>query len=173
MNHSSTPDACGEWHAIGGHRRRRRGTSMLCDRHQRQRLPPSCTCLRDCDEATGRCVWTLRTPPTWSHSPQCAECDHVGGRVWVRPVRRRRLPKDCGIERGRFRRMPDGDRRTRRATSPQRAGVNRARGAAGAAEHGGGACSARAFYTVYTEFRTEPYQYRVERQETPLERNIC
>ena len=90
---------------------------MLCDRHQRQRLLPSCRLCETFGKATDRCVWTLRTPPTWSHSPQCAECDHVGGRVWVRPVRRRRLPKDCGIERGRFRRMPDGDRRTRRATS--------------------------------------------------------
>ena len=42
VNHSSTPDACGERHAIGGHRRPRRGTSMLCDRHQRLRLLPSC-----------------------------------------------------------------------------------------------------------------------------------
>ena len=117
MNHSSTPDACGERHAIGGHRRRRRGTSMLCDRHQRLRLPPSCSCRRHCGKATARCVWTQRTPPIWSHSPQCAECDHVGGRAWVRPVRRRRLPQFCGIERGRFRRMPDGDRRTRRETS--------------------------------------------------------
>jgi hypothetical protein len=117
VNHSSTPDACGERHAIGGHRCRRRGTSMLCDRHQRQRLLPSCRLCETFGKATDRCVWTLRTPPTWSHSPQCAECDHVGGRVWVRPVRRRRLPKDCGIERGRFRRMPDGDRRTRRETS--------------------------------------------------------
>ena len=117
VNHSSTPNACGERHAIGGHRRRRRGTSMLCDRHQRQRLPPSCSCRRDCNEATDRCVWTQRTPPIWSHSPQCAECDHVGGRPWVRPVRRRASLQFCGIERGRFRRMPDGDRRTRRATS--------------------------------------------------------
>ena len=117
MNHSSTPDACGERHAIGGHRRPRRGTSMLCDRHQRQRLPPSCTCLRDWDEATDRCVWTLRTPPIWLHSPQCAECNHVGGRPWVRPVRRPASSQFCGIERGRFRRMPDGHRRTRRETS--------------------------------------------------------
>jgi len=90
---------------------------MLCDRHQRQRLPPSCSCRRDWDEATGRCVWTLRTPPIWSHSPQCAECDHVGGRVWVGRVRRPASSQFCGIERGRFRRMPDGDHRTRRATS--------------------------------------------------------
>ena len=117
MNHSSTPDACGERHAIGGHRRPRRGTSMLCDRHQRLRLPPSCSCRRDCVQRRERCVWTQRTPPIWSHSPQCAECDHVGGRAWVRPVRRRRWTQFCGIERGRFRRMPDGDRRTRRATS--------------------------------------------------------
>ena len=41
-------------------------------------------------KATARCVWTQRTPPIWSHSPQCAECDHVGGRPWVRPV--------CGVE---------------------------------------------------------------------------
>ena len=119
VNHSSTPDACGERHAIGGHRRRRRGTSMLCDRCQRLRLPPSCSCRRHCVQRRERCVWTQRTPPTWSHSPQCAECDHVGGRAWVRPVRRRRLPQFCGIERGRFRRMPDGDHRTRRGeTSP-------------------------------------------------------
>ena len=120
MNHSSAPDACGERHAIGGHRRPRRGTSMLCDRHQRQRLPPSCSCRRDCGKATARCVWTQRTPPIWSHSPQCAECDHVGGRAWVRPVRRRRWTQFCGIERGRFRRMPDGDHRERRETSQDR-----------------------------------------------------
>ena len=115
MNHSSTPDACGERHAIGGHRRRRRGTSMLCDLHQRLRLPPSCSCRRDCVQRRERCVWTQRTPPIWLHSPQCAECNHVGGRAWVRPVRRRRWTQFCGIERGRFRRMPDGDHRTRRA----------------------------------------------------------
>jgi hypothetical protein len=118
VNHSSTPDACGERHAIGGHRRPRRGTSMLCDLHQRLRLPPSCSCRRDCVQRRERCVWTQRTPPIWLHSPQCAECNHVGGRAWVRPVRRRRWTQFCGIERGRFRRMPDGDRRTRRATSP-------------------------------------------------------
>jgi hypothetical protein len=117
VNHSSTPDACGERHAIGGHRRPRRGTSMLCDLHQRLRLPPSCSCRRDCVQRRERCVWTQRTPPIWLHSPQCAECNHVGGRAWVRPVRRRRWTQFCGIERGRFRRMPDGDRRTRRATS--------------------------------------------------------
>ena len=117
MNHSSTPDACGERHAIGGHRRPRRGTSMLCDLHQRLRLPPSCSCRRDCVQRRERCVWTQRTPPIWLHSPQCAECNHVGGRAWVRPVRRRRWTQFCGIERGRFRRMPDGDHRTRRATS--------------------------------------------------------
>ena len=75
---------------------------MLCNRHQRQRLLPSCRlcethfwqgyrslCL---DHGLGM-VWTLRTPPTWSHSPQCAECDHVGGRLWVGRVgvRRRRF----------------------------------------------------------------------------------
>jgi hypothetical protein len=121
VNHSSALDACGERHAIGGHRRRRRGTSMLCDRHQRQRLPPSCTCLRDWDEATDRCAWTQRTPPIWSHSPQCAECDHVGGRPWVVRVRRPASSQFCGIERGRFRRMPDGDHRTRRETSQRTA----------------------------------------------------
>ena len=119
MNHSSALDACGERHAIGGHRRRRRGTSMLCDRHQRQRLPPSCSCRRHCVQRRERCVWTQRTPPIWLHSPQCAECNHVGGRAWVRPVRRRRWTQFCGIERGRFRRMPDGDHRTRRETSPR------------------------------------------------------
>ena len=93
---------------------------MLCDRHQRLRLLPSCRLCETFGKATDRCVWTLRTPPIWLHSPQCAECNHVGGRVWVRPVRRRRLPKDCGIERGRFRRMPDGDYRTRRETSLRR-----------------------------------------------------
>ena len=117
MNHSSTPGACGERHAIGGHRRPRRGTSMLCERHQRLRLPPSCSFRRDCGKATARCVWTQRTPPIWLHSPQCAECNHVGGRPWVRPVRRPASSQFCGIERGRFRRMPDGDHRTRRATS--------------------------------------------------------
>jgi len=90
---------------------------MLCDLHQRLRLPPSCSCRRDCVQRRERCVWTQRTPPIWLHSPQCAECNHVGGRAWVRPVRRRRWTQFCGIERGRFRRMPDGDRRTRRATS--------------------------------------------------------
>ena len=55
---------------------------MLCDRHQRLRLLPSCRLCETFGKATDRCVWTLRTPPTWSHSPQCAECDHVGGRVW-------------------------------------------------------------------------------------------
>ena len=118
-NHSSTPDACGERHAIGGHRRPRRGTSMLCDRQSAPapaaKLPPR----RDCNEATDRCGWTLRTPPTWLHSPQCAECNHVGGRVWVGRVRRPASLQNCGIERGRFRRMPDGDYRTRRATSPR------------------------------------------------------
>ena len=117
VNHSSALDACGERHAIGGHRRPRRGTSMLCDRHQRQRLPPSCSCRRHCVQRRERCVWTQRTPPIWLHSPQCAECNHVGGRAWVRPVRRRRWTQFCGIERGRFRRTPDGDHRTRRATS--------------------------------------------------------
>ena len=117
VSHSSTPDACGERHAIGGHRRRRRGTSMLCDRHQRLRLLPSCRLCETFGQATDRCGWTQRTPPIWSHSPQCAECDHVGGRVWVGRVRRRRWTKDCGIERGRFRRMPDGDHSARRATS--------------------------------------------------------
>ena len=117
MNHSSTPDACGERHAIGGHRRPRRGTSMLCDLHQRLRLPPSCSCRRDCVQRRERCVWTQRTPPIWLHSPQCAECNHVGGRAWVRPVRRRRWTQFCGIERGRFRRMPDGDHSARRETS--------------------------------------------------------
>ena len=34
-----------------------------------------------CIEATARCGWTQKTPPIWSHSPQCAECDHVGGRT--------------------------------------------------------------------------------------------
>ena len=117
VNHSSAADACAEWHAIGGHRRPRRGTSMLCDRHQRQRLPPSCSCRRDCGKATGRCGWTQRTPPIWLHSPQCAECNHVGGRPWVVRVRRRASLQFCGIERGRFRRMPDGDHRPRRETS--------------------------------------------------------
>ena len=32
----------------------------------------------DCGKATARCGWTQKTPPIWSHSPQCAECDHVG-----------------------------------------------------------------------------------------------
>jgi hypothetical protein len=117
VNHSSTPDACGEWGAIGGHRRPRRGTCMLCDRHQRLRLPPSCSPLRDCDEATDRCVWTQMTPPMWLHSPQCAECNHVGGRLWVGRVRRPASSQNCAIETCRFRRMPDGDRRTRRETS--------------------------------------------------------
>ena len=117
VNHSSTPDASGERHAIGGHRRPRRGTSMLCDRHQRLCLLPSCRLCETCGKATDRCGWTLRTPPRRYHSPQCAEWYHVGGRVWVGRVRRRRLPQDCGIERGRFRRMPDGDYRTRRETS--------------------------------------------------------
>jgi hypothetical protein len=116
-NHSSTPDVSGERHAIGGHRRPRRGTSMLCDRHQRLCLLPSCRLCETCGKATDRCGWTLRTPPRRYHSPQCAEWYHVGGRVWVGRVRRRRLPQDCGIERGRFRRMPDGDHRTRRETS--------------------------------------------------------
>ena len=75
-------------------------------------------------KATDRCVWTQRTPPIWSHSPQCAECDHVGGRPWVVRVRRRASLQFCGIERGRFRRMPDGDRRTRRETSTR--ALNRA-----------------------------------------------
>ena len=26
-----------------------------------------------------RCGWTQKMQPIWSHSPQCAECDHVGG----------------------------------------------------------------------------------------------
>ena len=73
----------------------------------------SCRLCETFGQATDRCSWTQRTPPIWSHSPQCTECDHVGGRVWVGRVRRRRWTKDCGIERGRFRRMPDGDHRTR------------------------------------------------------------
>ena len=63
------------------------GTSMLCDRHQRLRLLPSCRLCETFGQATDRCGWTQRTPPIWSHSPQCAECDHVGGRVWVGRVR--------------------------------------------------------------------------------------
>jgi hypothetical protein len=39
----------------------------------------------------------------------CAECDHVGGRPWVVRVRRSASLQFCGIDRGRFRRMPDGD----------------------------------------------------------------
>ena len=80
VNRSSTPDFRGEQHAIGGHRRPRRGTSMLCDRHQRLRLLLSCRLCETCGKATDRCGWTLRTPPIWLHSPQCAECNHVGGR---------------------------------------------------------------------------------------------
>ena len=85
----------------------------------RQVAPAAETVL--CGKATARCAWTQRTPPIWSHSPQCAECDHVGGRVWVGRVRRRRWTQYCGIERGRFRRMPDGDHRTRRETSQRTA----------------------------------------------------
>ena len=36
-----------------------------------------CSFRGDCGKATARCGWTQKTPPIWSHSPQCAECDHV------------------------------------------------------------------------------------------------
>ena len=64
-----------------------------------------CSFRGDCGKATARCGWTQKTPPIWSHSPQCAECDHVGGRSWRWPWRRPAAPQDCANAKGSFRRM--------------------------------------------------------------------
>ena len=45
---------------------------MLCDRHQRPRLPPSCSFRRDCNEATDRCVWGLRGRRLYGHTRRSA-----------------------------------------------------------------------------------------------------
>ena len=60
--------------AIGGHRRPRRVTSMLCDRCQRLRLPPSCSPAAETVARLqlARCVWTQRTPPIYSHTRRSA-----------------------------------------------------------------------------------------------------
>ena len=54
-------------------------------------------------KATARCGWTQKTPPIWLQSPQCADCNHVGGRSWRWPWRRPAAPQDCAHAKGSFR----------------------------------------------------------------------
>jgi hypothetical protein len=50
-------------------------------------------CLNTCGTLSERPRWTLKKPSTWSHSPQCAECDHTKSRVMPWPWRERIAPQ--------------------------------------------------------------------------------